>query len=279
MSKHRRHVFLLFMGAIGLVVLGAAVGATILLSGALTTDATKQHFLLTHRILEQGLKYSVNASVDEVSAPELDSPEMKARGAACYREHCLLCHGAPGVAAEPFALGMMPVPANLTDAAMQHPPEWLYHVTRRGIRMTGMPAWEYRLSDDSLWALVAFVETLPGLDARGYREQMSATAGQRCESRLSLPASEDGPAVLLRQYACHACHQVEGVVGPDVDAAPALIDWQKRAYIAGVLPNNEDNLTRWIMDPQAVSPQTLMPDLGVAPEHARAMARFLLRKP
>ena len=98
MSKHRRHVFLLFMGAIGLVVLGAAVGATILLSGALTTDATKQHFLLTHRILEQGLKYSVNASVDEVSAPELDSPQMKARGAACYREHCLLCHGAPGVA-------------------------------------------------------------------------------------------------------------------------------------------------------------------------------------
>lgn len=279
MSKHRRHAFLLFMGAIGLVVLGAAVGATILLSGALTTDATKQHFRMTHRILERGLEYSVNAASDEVSAPALDSPEMKARGAACYREHCVLCHGAPGVAPEPFALGMMPAPANLTDAASQHPPEWLYHVTRKGIRMTGMPAWEYRLSDENLWSLVAFVETLPTLDLRGYREQIESSAGVRCEPRHSLPSSDEGPDVLLRQYACHACHQIEGVVGPRVNAAPALVDWPKRAYIAGVLPNTEDNLTRWIMEPHSVSPDTLMPDLGVAPEHARAMAKFLLQKP
>jgi hypothetical protein len=81
--------------------------------------------------------------------------------------------------------------------------------------------------------------------------------------------------VLLRQYACHSCHRIEGVVGPRIDAGPPLIDWSQRAFIAGVLPNTEENLTRWIMDPSAISPQTLMPDLDVAPEHARAMARFL----
>ena len=279
MSQPRRHVFLLFMGAIGLLVLGAAVGGTILLSGALTTDATKQHFRLTHRILERGLEYSVRAAADDVSAPVLDTPEMKARGAACYREHCVLCHGAPGVAPAPFALGMMPAPSNLTDAASSQRPEWLYHVTRKGIRMTGMPAWEFRLSDQSLWSVVAFVETLPGMDVRGFREHMESTAGERCESRLDLPPLEEGADVLMRQYACHSCHQIEGVVGPRVDAAPALIDWPKRAYIAGVLPNNEDNLTRWIMDPPSVSPHTLMPNLGVAPEHARAMAKFLLQTP
>jgi mono/diheme cytochrome c family protein len=267
------------MGAIGLIVLGAAVGATVLLSGALTTNATKQHFRLTHRILELGLRYSVRAATDELVAPALDSPEMRGRGAACYREHCVICHGAPGIAPEPFALGMMPVPSNLADAAASNPPEWLYHVTRKGIRMTGMPAWEYRLADESLWSLVAFVDTLPALDARGYRESMESSAAVGCAPRVDLPPAEDGADVLLRQYACHSCHRIEGVVGPRVDTAPPLIDWPRRAYIAGVLPNTEENLARWIMDPPAASPHTLMPNLQVPPEHARSMAKFLMKKP
>ena len=279
MAQHRRHVFLLFMGALGLVVLGAVVGATVLLSGALTTNATKQHLRITHRMLELGLKYSVRAASDEVVVPALDGADMKARGAVCYREHCVVCHGAPGVAPEPFALGMLPVPASLVDAASSQPPEWLYHVTRKGIRMTGMPAWEYRLSEESLWSVVAFVESLPALDTHGYRAYLDSSAQSRCDRRVSLPPPEEGPDVLLRQYACHSCHRIEGVVGPRVDAAPALIDWPQRGYIAGVLPNTEENLARWIMTPAAVKPQTLMPDLGVPPEHARAMAKFLMQTP
>jgi mono/diheme cytochrome c family protein len=276
MGKHRRHLFMLSLGAGGLIVLGAIVGMTLLLSGALSTDATKQHFLLTHRVLDLGLEYSVHAAADEVTAPVLDDPELRAAGAACYREHCVICHGGPGVAPRPFALGMLPVPTNLAHSAASHPPEWLYHVTRKGVRMTGMPAWEYRLSDRSLWAVVAFLEELPALDVRRYRAVMAATADAACEASTTIPARTEGADVLLRQYACHSCHRMEGVVGPVVDAGPPLIDWAERAYIAGILPNTRENLARWIMDPSAVSPRTLMPNLGVAPEHARAMAEFLL---
>ena len=162
MSKHhRRHLLLLLMGAAGLVLLGAGIGTVVLLSGAMSTDATKQHLRLTHRVLDLGLEYSVRAASGDVAVPALDGAGMRARGAACYQQHCAICHGAPGVAPESFALGMLPVPTNLSHAAATHPPEWLYHVTRKGVRMTGMPAWEYRLSDESLWSVVAFLETLP----------------------------------------------------------------------------------------------------------------------
>jgi mono/diheme cytochrome c family protein len=276
-KHHRRHLFLLHMGAAGLVVLGAGAGAALLLSGALSTDATKQHFRITHRVLDLGLEYSVRSAAEQVTVPDLDRPGMRARGAACYRQHCATCHGAPGVAPESFALGMLPVPTNLSHAAATHPPEWLYHVTRKGVRMTGMPAWEYRLSNESLWSVIAFLEVLPDLDVDGYRAVMVTADKAGCEPRASLPTRPEGPDVLLRQYACHSCHRIEGVVGPLVDAAPPLLAWSKRAYIAGVLPNTEENLARWIMDPRAISPQTLMPDLGVPPEHARSMAEFLLR--
>jgi mono/diheme cytochrome c family protein len=269
-------LFMLFLGAAGLVTLGGVVGATVLLSGALSTNATKQHFRITHRMLELGLKYSVRAATDNVRVPPLDRPGMRAGGAACYREHCVMCHGAPGVAPDSFALGMLPVPASLAHAAASQPPEWLYHITQKGVRMTGMPAWEYRLSEESLWSVVAFLEMLPGLDADGYRAFVRTAAGASCESRASVPPRTEGADVMLRQYGCHSCHRIEGVVGPAVETGPPLFDWPRRAYIAGVLPNTEDNLTRWIMDSPSVSPQTLMPDLAVPPEHARAMAQFLL---
>ncbi len=276
MSEHpRRHLLLVLLGAGGLILLGGIIGVALLLSGALSTDATKQHFRVTHRVLDVGLEYSVNASADDSVVPSLDDPDVLSHGAACYREHCVACHGAPGVPPESFALGMLPVPASLAHTATTHPLEWLHHVTRKGVRMTGMPAWEYRLSEDSLWAVVAFLETLPDLDLNGYRAAMESSAGANCEARASVPPREEGADVLLRQYGCHSCHRIEGVVGPRVDTGPPLVDWRRRAYIAGVLPNTKRNLARWIMDPPAVSPQTLMPDMGVAPEHARAMADFL----
>jgi cytochrome c2 len=98
----------------------------------------------------------------------------------------------------------------------------------------------------------------------------------RCEPRQDLPATAEarGPT-LLRQYACDSCHVIEGVVGPRTFVGPPLRDWARRGYIAGTLPNTPENLAQFIRDPQAVSPGTLMPDLEVPPEHARAMAEFL----
>jgi cytochrome c len=56
---------------------------------------------------------------------------------------------------------------------------------------------------------------------------------------------------------------------------PPLTMFAQRAYIAGQLPNEPDNLIRWIQDPQTVEPGTAMPDLGVDTSTARDMAAYL----
>jgi cytochrome c1 len=48
-----------------------------------------------------------------------------------------------------------------------------------------------------------------------------------------------------------------------------------RTIIAGRLENKPANLRRWIEHPQAVSPGTAMPDLGVTPADSRDIAAFL----
>jgi mono/diheme cytochrome c family protein len=273
----RYHVLLLATGALGLLVVGALVGGAVLLSGTVSTAATKQHFWITHRLLDLGLHFSVRESARDIETPQLDDPALVERGLGCYYQHCAQCHGAPGVAPGPAARGLLPVPGNLAQTALEWPPAWLYYVTRKGVRMTGMPAWEYRLAEPDLWATVAFLQELPSLQPAEYAAR--AARAPACAQRQDLPRTADEPGpTLLRQYACHACHVIEGVVGPDSHSGPPLRDWPRRAYIAGVLPNTPANLERWIREPKAVSPGTTMPDLDVPAEHARAMARYLFRQ-
>ena len=285
-TAHRQlhwHRFIgLMAGLLLAALIGGAGGTVLLLSGAYNTAATKQHFALTHWVLEKGLRISVANAAGHIATPSLREPGMVKRGLACFAQHCVQCHGAPGEGPEGYALGMLPVPTNLAQSARDWQPRELYWLISKGIRMTGMPAWEYRLSAQSRWATVAFLGTLPLLSLPQYRELAQEAAGLPCPSATGMadvaPEEDSDPdrrRVVIRQYACHACHRIEGVVGPPVDIGPPLENWPARRYIAGVMPNTPENLVRWIRDPRAASPGTLMPDLDVSEAHAREIASFI----
>jgi cytochrome c len=80
---------------------------------------------------------------------------------------------------------------------------------------------------------------------------------------------------LIRTYGCGGCHAIPGITGADGRVGPDLAGIDERRYIAGVLPNTPENLVRWIVNPPAVSPSTLMPDLGVGDPQARDIAAYL----
>ncbi len=276
--KPRRKVVLLAAGALGLVVLGALSASVVLLSGAYSTAATTQHFKITHRLLDAGLRFSVRSHASGVKVPDLAREGMLERGAACYRMHCVQCHGAPGVARHPAGRGMLPIASSLAQSAREWPPEWLYYVTRKGVRMSGMPAWEFRIADEDLWSTVAFLTRLPFMTHQDYLDLHAESADFSCRAPTEMrhDALHGDVKVVFRQYACHACHRIEGIVGPKSRVGPPLVDWPRRKYVAGVLPNTEENLIRFIRDPQGVSPHSLMPKLDVGEVHARQMARYLL---
>ncbi len=65
------------------------------------------------------------------------------------------------------------------------------------------------------------------------------------------------------------------VLGADSKVGPPLTGFAQRAYIAGELPNNAQNLIRWIVNPRAIEPNTAMPPMGVTAQEARDLAAFL----
>lgn len=80
---------------------------------------------------------------------------------------------------------------------------------------------------------------------------------------------------LIRQYGCGSCHTIPRVPGAESTVGPSLVGEATRAYIAGVMPNQPENMIRWIMDPPSVDDKTAMPDLHVNAVDARDIAAYL----
>jgi mono/diheme cytochrome c family protein len=260
---------------IALLGLAAAAGsAAFIWSGLYDISATDQHLPPVYWAIETTMKHSVERRGRSIQAPPLGAPEQVRRGLALYRVHCVQCHGAPGVAPAPFALGLTPLPAPLVQTGREWPPEQVYWVVKHGIKMTGMPAWEFRLSEEDLWAVVALVQRLPSFSPEHYRSTPSAQAPAQADAVPVEPDANRGKTA-LRQYACAGCHEIPGITGPAARVGPPLSGIASRQMLGGVLPNSPENLVRWIREPQNVSPLTAMPGLGVTERDARDMAAYL----
>jgi cytochrome c1 len=97
-------------------------------------------------------------------------------------------------------------------------------------------------------------------------------AGPGCGKSVS---ETDQGVQALEEYGCIACHTIPGVKQANGVVGPPLNFWASRSYIAGSLLNNSDNLVRWLMDPQAIEPGTVMPATGLGENDAHDIGEYL----
>jgi mono/diheme cytochrome c family protein len=257
---------LLFMGMLG--------AAAFVWSGLYDISATDNHLAPTYHVIRKTMERSIERRAADIAVPPLGEPAQLERGLALYRAHCVQCHGAPGIAPEPFALGLTPLPTPLARSGIDRTPAQLFWVVKNGIKMTAMPAWEFRMPEDDIWAVVAFLKNLPLLSPRAYQ-------GLDAPPPLPRVPDADGEADpsrgkrALEQYGCVGCHQIPGLVGPEARLGPTLHGIGSRTMLGGVLPNSPQNMALWLRSPQAFSPHSAMPTLGVTGRDARDMAAYL----
>jgi len=103
-----------------------------------------------------------------------------------------------------------------------------------------------------------------------------AAAGCRAAEGSVIPgASVARGKQSVAGFGCGSCHEISGIRGAHGKVGPPLTDIATRSIIAGELANTPENMVRWIRDPQAVEPNTAMPNLGVAEQTARDMVAYL----
>jgi mono/diheme cytochrome c family protein len=264
----------------------AAVAAgTVVYLGLYDVSASDQHTAPVYHLLETALRRSVKLRTTGVTPPDLDDTGRVVNGFKLFQKHCVQCHGAPGIAPEPFAMGLRPQPASLVDAAGEWPAAGVHWIVREGIKMSGMPAWKYRLTDEQVWDVVAFMKILPRLtpsDYKNWNRQYPPAAPERpVGGAAPLPGDDvrlgDAGAgkMAIQQYLCATCHVIPGVVGANRHVGPPLTGMANRKFIGGVVPNTPANMLRWLRDPTQIDPLTAMPDLGITDRDARDIAAFL----
>lgn len=164
-----------------LALLGALAAAVVVWGGLYNVAATAQHLQPVFSVVTRAMHQSVRLRARDVRVPPgLDDARVVRRGALCFQANCVQCHGAPGVAPDPIGRSMQPLPGPLHMAAHDWSAAELYWITRHGIKMSGMPAWEFRMDESDLWAVVAFLNRLPELRPSDYRVLAAPLAGQAC---------------------------------------------------------------------------------------------------
>lgn len=262
----------------------AGIALTLILTGVIfNTSATQPHTPLFAWGVHATMKNSVaRRSRGDVPRLPLTRDTLLA-GAREYEAHCVVCHGGPGVARAPWVSGMLPTPPYLIDASSRWSHAELYNLVHDGVKMTGMPAWEYRLPDQDLWNLTAFLKRLPDLSTADYA---ALDARFPATAQAAATAADPEPVVDARgdpragrkdidQYLCAGCHEIPGVASVANTVGPDLKGIGSRAYIGGMLPNTRTNMVRWLRDPQQVKPGTAMPNLHIRERDLVDIAAYL----
>ena len=84
----------------------------------------------------------------------------------------------------------------------------------------------------------------------------------------------NAPALMVRN-GCAGCHVISGVPGAAGRTGPELAGLDRQKFIAGTVPNNPENLVRWIREARRFDPHTAMPSTLVSEADARDMAAYL----
>jgi len=156
-----------FAAALALVVLG---GLAYMYSGAFNAAASAPHGAVDRWVLQTTMQRSVRTRADERAAPERFTAEQVAAGFREFDSECAMCHGAPGVERQAWAQGMQPAPPNLAQSAERWSRAELFWIIKNGVKMTGMPAMGSHHSDEDIWSIVAFIETLPEMSPGEYAQ-------------------------------------------------------------------------------------------------------------
>ncbi|HEU4520742.1 MAG TPA: c-type cytochrome, partial [Thermoanaerobaculia bacterium] len=208
-------------------------GMLLVLTGLIPVKASSGHFAVTKWFLEFSMARGFSTQSLGVKVPPLDDPAKILKGAGQFETTCRPCHGSPELEHPRVAAAMTPTPPYLPDVLSRWEPAELFSIVKHGVKFTGMPAWPAKNRDDEVWAMVAFLQVLPRLDATEYHRLAfgSSPASSAAAPIEDLTGAENLPRAVRER--CARCHGPDGR-GRGTGAFPKLAG-QHSPYLLNAL--------------------------------------------
>lgn len=161
------------LGALFTVFVAIVSVFAVVTSGVVNVGADQEHSPMMFSFLETARNRSIENASKDIVVPDLEKVDISS-GGADYKDMCAGCHLSPGVAQTDFSEGLYPKPPNFTKADIvkryqtEDGAKQGFWAIKHGIMASGMPAWGASHDDDRMWAMVAFIRSLPELNENQY---------------------------------------------------------------------------------------------------------------
>ena len=162
------------LGVLFSIIVAVAGILIVVTSGIVNVGADQGHSPIVYNLLETARNRSIANASKDIIVPDLEQVDMISSGGADYKDMCAGCHLSPGVEQTDLSQGLYPKPPNFTDTdvvaryATKDGAQQGFWAIKHGIMASGMPAWGATHDDDRMWAMVAFIRSLPELDKSQY---------------------------------------------------------------------------------------------------------------
>ena len=188
---------------LSLMAIAAILTVGFAYSGLYDVSASSPHSGIVDWLLSTTSDASVKRRAKGIPVPDLGDDAIALAGVNDFDAMCTGCHGAPGQEPEAVGQGLNPSAPDLAEAATELTPAELFWVTKHGIKMTGMPAWGATHDDDALWPVVAFITTLPDLDAESYQAMLARAGGMGHHAADDVDAGQEEGDVTEDEHSSH----------------------------------------------------------------------------
>lgn len=187
------------LGALFTVFVAIVGVFAVVTSGVVNVGADQEHSPMMFSFLETARNRSIANASKDIVVPDLEKVDIIS-GGADYKDMCAGCHLSPGVAQTDFSEGLYPKPPNFTKADIvkryqtEDGAKQGFWAIKHGIMASGMPTWGASHDDARMWAMVAFIRSLPELDEAQYTMLTTRIDGDMMDMSIDgdMNMSDDG---------------------------------------------------------------------------------------
>lgn len=167
--------WIILLGFLAGILISVALPLVVLALGVLNVGADVPPGPIERTLAGWARDRSVGRRAPQMKGPYDGQPAAIVTGFDHYRDNCVMCHGAPGVAGAELSKGLNPPAPSLGKEENDTPDGELFWVIKHGIRMTPMPAFGPTQTDEEIWKIVAFIRHLPDLTEQERTSLLAAT--------------------------------------------------------------------------------------------------------
>ncbi len=167
-----------FLGGVAATLL-VVFGATFLIinRGWIPVGADNPPGSMERRLAHMATDAYVARNAPHQANPAEPTAANLIEGARQYERNCALCHGGALQKISPLRTKFSPPAPQIVNRVPRDEDGNLWWITKHGVRLTGMPAWDGILSDDQIWKIITFLKHSNKLPPDAQAAWLQAAAG------------------------------------------------------------------------------------------------------